>query len=54
MTPGLIYYYLKSKEDLLKVVLEERSLLLATTQIHPEMVELPPDYPRSQRARVYS
>ena len=29
MTPGLIYYYFKSKEDLLKVVLQERSPLRA-------------------------
>jgi len=43
MTPGLIYYYFKGKEDLLKVVLQERSPLLASTQIHPELLELPPD-----------
>jgi AcrR family transcriptional regulator len=43
MTPGLIYYYFKSKEDLLKVVLQERSPFRASTQIHPEMLELPPD-----------
>jgi AcrR family transcriptional regulator len=43
MTPGLIYYYFKSKEDLLKVVLQERSPLRDPTQIYPEMLELPPD-----------
>jgi len=43
MTPGLIYYYFKSKEDLLKVVLQERSPLRDSTQIYPEMLELPPD-----------
>jgi AcrR family transcriptional regulator len=43
MTPGLIYYYFKSKEDLLKVVLQERSPLRVSTQIYPEMLGLPPD-----------
>lgn len=40
ITPGLIYYYFKNKEDLLKVVLEERCRLPVTTQVQ---LEQPPD-----------
>lgn len=43
ITTGLIYYYFKSKEDLLKAALEERSPIQVMTQISPEMLELPPE-----------
>jgi AcrR family transcriptional regulator len=43
ITTGLIYYYFKSKEDLLRAALEERSPVQVMTQITPEMLEQPPD-----------
>jgi len=43
ITTGLIYYYFKSKEDLLRAALEERSPMQIVTQITPEMLEQPPD-----------
>ena len=43
ITTGLIYYYFKSKEDLLRAALEERSPVQVTTHITPEMLEQPPD-----------
>jgi AcrR family transcriptional regulator len=43
ITTGLIYYYFKSKEDLLREALEERSPVQVMTQITPEMLEQPPD-----------
>lgn len=42
ITTGLIYYYFKSKEDLLRAALEERSPIHVMTQITPEMLEQPP------------
>lgn len=41
ITTGLIYYYFKSKEDLLKAALEEHSPIQVMTHITPEMLELP-------------
>lgn len=43
ITSGLIYYYFKSKEDLLKAALEERSPVQVMTQISPDMLEQPPE-----------
>src|SRR5215472_15403149 len=43
ITTGLIYYYFKSKEDLLKAALEERSPIQVMAQITPEMLEQPPE-----------
>ncbi len=43
ITTGLIYYYFKSKEDLLKAALEERSPLQVMAQISPAMLEQPPE-----------
>lgn len=43
ITSGLIYYYFKSKEDLLRAALEERSPVQVMTQITPEMLEQPPE-----------
>ena len=43
ITTGLIYYYFKSKEDLLKAALEERSPVQVMTQITPEVLEQPPE-----------
>jgi AcrR family transcriptional regulator len=43
ITTGLIYYYFKSKEDLLKAALEERSPVQVMMQVPPEMLEQPPD-----------
>src|SRR5690348_8968215 len=43
ITTGLIYYYFKSKEDLLRAALEERSPIQVMTQITPEMLEQPPE-----------
>jgi len=42
ITTGLIYYYFKSKEDLLKAALEERSPVHLVTQVSPAMLEQPP------------
>jgi AcrR family transcriptional regulator len=43
ITTGLIYYYFKSKEDLLGAVLEEYSPARLATQVSPEMLEQPPE-----------
>lgn len=43
ITTGLIYYYFKSKEELLRAALEERSPLQMTAQMGPEMLEQPPE-----------
>lgn len=43
ITSGLIYYYFKSKEDLLRAALEKRSPVQVMTQITPEMLEQPPE-----------
>jgi AcrR family transcriptional regulator len=43
ITTGLIYYYFKSKEDLLRAALEEHSPVQVMTQITPEMLEQPPE-----------
>ncbi len=43
ITTGLIYYYFKSKEDLLRAALEERSPVQVIAQMPPEMLEQPPD-----------
>lgn len=41
ITTGLIYYYFKSKEDLLKAALEEHSPIQVMAHTTPEMLELP-------------
>lgn len=43
ITTGLIYYYFKSKEDLLRAALEERSPIQVMTQMTPEMLEQSPE-----------
>ncbi|MEO8955969.1 MAG: TetR/AcrR family transcriptional regulator [Ktedonobacteraceae bacterium] len=43
ITAGLIYHYFKSKEDLLKVVIEERSPLQLLTSLPAEAFALPPE-----------
>lgn len=43
ITTGLIYYYFKSKEDLLKAALEERSPVQLVQQIPLEMLEQAPE-----------
>jgi AcrR family transcriptional regulator len=43
ITTGLIYYYFKSKEDLLRAALEERSPAQVMAQITSEMLEQPPE-----------
>lgn len=43
ITTGLIYYYFKSKEDLLRAALEERSPIQVMAQVTPEMLEQPPE-----------
>lgn len=43
ITTGLIYYYFKSKEDLLRAALEERSPVQVMAQITSEMLEQPPE-----------
>jgi AcrR family transcriptional regulator len=43
ITTGLIYYYFKSKEDLLKAAMEERSPVQVMMQTGPEMLEQPPE-----------
>lgn len=43
ITTGLIYYYFKSKEDLLREALEERSPMQIMAQVTTEMLEQPPD-----------
>lgn len=43
ITTGLIYYYFKSKEDLLKVALDERSPLQVATHLPQELLQQPPE-----------
>jgi AcrR family transcriptional regulator len=43
ITPGLIYYYFESKEDLLKTIIETRSPAQLMTTLSPQVFELPPD-----------
>ena len=43
ITTGLIYYYFKSKEDLLRAALEERSPVQVIAHMTPEMLSQPPD-----------
>ena len=42
ITPGLIYYYFESKEDLLKTIIETRSPAQLMTTLSPQVFELPP------------
>lgn len=42
ITPGLIYYYFESKEDLLKTIIETRSPAQLMTTLPPQIFELPP------------
>ncbi len=42
ITTGLIYYYFRSKEDLFRAILEERSPVQAVAQVTTEMLEQPP------------
>jgi AcrR family transcriptional regulator len=42
ITPGLIYYYFESKEDLLKTIIETRSPAQLMTTLPPQVFELPP------------
>lgn len=43
ITPGLIYHYFKSKQDVLKEALEGHSPLRVIRAISPEMLDLPPE-----------
>jgi len=43
ITPGLIYYYFDSKEDLLKTIIETRSPAQLMTTLPPQIFELPPE-----------
>jgi AcrR family transcriptional regulator len=43
ITPGLIYYYFNSKEDLLKTIIETRSPAQLMTTLPPQVSELPPE-----------
>lgn len=43
ITTGLIYYYFKSKEDLLREALEERSPIQIMAKVTTEMLEQPPE-----------
>ena len=43
ITPGLIYYYFESKEDLLKTIVETRSPAQLMTTLPPQVFELPPE-----------
>ena len=43
ITPGLIYYYFESKEDLLKTIIETRSPAQLMTTLPPHVFELPPE-----------
>lgn len=41
ITPGLIYYYFESKEDVLKAIVEQRSPLRLASSLPPEVFALP-------------
>ncbi len=43
ITPGLIYYYFDSKEDLLKTIIETRSPAQLMSTLPPQVFELPPE-----------
>ena len=43
ITPGLIYYYFESKEDLLKMIIETRSPAQLITTLPPQVYELSPE-----------
>jgi len=43
ITPGLIYYYFDSKEDLLKTIIETRSPAQLMSTLPPRVFELPPE-----------
>ena len=43
ITPGLIYYYFESKEDLLKMIIETRSPAQLITTLPPQVFELSPE-----------
>jgi AcrR family transcriptional regulator len=43
ITPGLIYYYFESKEDLLKTIIETRSPAQLITTLPPQVFELSPE-----------
>jgi AcrR family transcriptional regulator len=43
ITPGLIYYYFESKEDLLKTIIETRSPAQLMTTLPLQTFELPPE-----------
>src|SRR5579864_1441342 len=43
ITPGLIYYYFESKEDVLKAIAEQRSPLRLASSLPPEVFTLPPE-----------
>lgn len=43
ITPGLIYYYFESKEDVLKAIVEQRSPLRLVSSLPPEVFTLPPE-----------
>ena len=43
ITPGLIYYYFESKEDLLKTIIETRSPAQLMTTLPSQTFELPPE-----------
>ncbi len=43
ITPGLIYHYFKSKEDLFRAAVEERSPLRLVHSVSPQMLEAPPE-----------
>jgi len=43
ITPGLIYYYFDSKEDLLKTIIETRSPAQLMTTLPPQVFELLPE-----------
>jgi len=43
ITPGLIYYYFESKEDLLKTIIETRSPAQLMTTLPLQVFELPPE-----------
>ncbi len=43
ITPGLIYHYFKSKQDLLLVAIEKHSPLKVIRSITPAMLKMPPE-----------
>lgn len=43
ITPGLIYYYFESKEDLLKAIIETRSPVQLMTSLPSQVFDLPPE-----------